>query len=228
MTSRPSFRGENRAKGDILVFNKPECHLLLTFINAHRSRARNELHGWINGRRHCGRVRDLSYDISHPELSWSYFGNLLIDGIAVFPVLGVAKYADETLEFARSALKKTDTGLMHGARSANPSAVGAGVRKVSAPQTPGSAFGRNPFAGKSAAEVDELLRARGFRAVGPDPAAGRGSYFHPETGRKYYLDPGGKYRTGTELPHVDVHRMQDGLNLEGAKKKLPLGESLYE
>lgn len=91
-----------------------------------------------------------------------------------------------------------------------------------------SAFGRNPFAGKSAAEVDELLRARGFRAVGPDSAAGRGSYFHPTTGRKYYLDPGGKYRAGTELPHVDVHRMQDGLNLEGVKKKLPLGESLYE
>lgn len=93
---------------------------------------------------------------------------------------------------------------------------------------PSSAFGRNPFAGKSAAEVDELLRARGFRPVGPDPAAGRGAYFHPETGRKYYLDPGGKYRTGTELPHVDVHRMQDGLNLEGAKKKFPLGKSLYE
>ena len=93
---------------------------------------------------------------------------------------------------------------------------------------PSSAFGRNPFSGKSASEVDGLLRSRGFRAVGPDPSAGRGAYFHPTTERKYYLDSGGTYRAGKELPHVDVHRLQDGVNLEGVKKKFPLGGSLYE
>lgn len=31
-----------------------------------------------------------------------------------------------------------------------------------------------------------------------------------------------------ENPHVDVHNMKDGKNLEGAKKKFPLGDKLYE
>ncbi len=58
--------------------------------------------------------------------------------------------------------------------------------------------------------------------------SGKGSYFHPESGRKYYVDPGGVYKSGTELPHVDSHRMLDGKNIEGIKHKYPLGDKLYE
>ncbi len=85
----------------------------------------------------------------------------------------------------------------------------------------------NPFKGKTFEEIDHTLTERGFRKVGPDPASGRGSYFHPETGRKYYLDKGGFYKEGVELPHVDVHRMHKGVNLESTgKRRYPLGETL--
>jgi hypothetical protein len=86
----------------------------------------------------------------------------------------------------------------------------------------------NPFKGKSFAEIDKMLTEKGFKKVGPDAASGKGAYFHPESGRKYYLDKGGVYREGTELPHVDVHRMRDGVNLEGSKRRYPLGENLIE
>lgn len=34
---------------------------------------------------------------------------------------------------------------------------------------------------------------------------------------------------GIELPHVDVHRMKDGINLESiGKRRYPLGETLIE
>jgi len=86
----------------------------------------------------------------------------------------------------------------------------------------------NPFKGKSFAEIDKILTEKGFKKVGPDAASGKGAYFHPESGRKYYLDKGGVYREGTELPHVDVHRIRDGVNLEGPKRRYPLGENLIE
>ncbi len=87
----------------------------------------------------------------------------------------------------------------------------------------------NPFKGKSFQEIDEMLTGRGFKKVGPDPASGKGAYFHPKSGRKYYLDKGGEYREGTELPHVDVHRMRDGANLEKeGKRRYPLGDKLLE
>lgn len=84
-------------------------------------------------------------------------------------------------------------------------------------------LGSNPFLGKTQTQIDSLLRSRGFDTRGPDPASGRGSYFHPESGRKYYLDPGGTWKAGTELPHVDVHRLENGRNLEDIKRKYPLG-----
>lgn len=90
-------------------------------------------------------------------------------------------------------------------------------------------LGANPFKGKSFEEIDQLLTERGFNKVGVDPASGKGSYFHPESGRKYYLDKGGEYKEGTELPHVDVHRMRDGVNLEKeGKRRYPLGDSLIQ
>lgn len=40
-----------------------------------------------------------------------------------------------------------------------------------------------------------------------------------------YLDKGGNYREGTELPHVDVRRMRDDVNLEKeGKRRYPLGD----
>ena len=77
-------------------------------------------------------------------------------------------------------------------------------------------------------EIDQILRSRGFTTKGTDPVTGKGSYFHSETGRKYYLDKGGVYREGTELPHVDVHRMDNGVNVETGKRKYPLGDYLIK
>ena len=90
-------------------------------------------------------------------------------------------------------------------------------------------LGANPFKGKSFEEIDKILTARGYKKMGPNPAEGKGSYFHPKTGRKYYLDKGGVYKEGTELPHVDVHRMDNGINLEKVgKRRYPIGENLIE
>ncbi|RGY10102.1 hypothetical protein DXA50_20490 [Butyricimonas virosa] len=46
---------------------------------------------------------------------------------------------------------------------------------------------------------------KGFEMKGIDPLMGKGSYFNPKTGTKYYLDWGEKeYKTGRESFHVDV------------------------
>jgi len=92
----------------------------------------------------------------------------------------------------------------------------------------GHGLARNPFRGKVAGEIDDLFTSREFKKMGPDPMSGRGSSFHPRSGQKYYLDPGGRYRGGVELPHVDVHRMRNGRNIEELKRKYPLGDVLYE
>ena len=91
-------------------------------------------------------------------------------------------------------------------------------------------IGANPFKGKSFEEIDKILTGRGFKKAGTDPASGKGSYFHPETGRKYFMDEGrGGYKNGMrENPHVDVHRMRDGVSVEAEKRKYPLGDRLYE
>ncbi len=88
-------------------------------------------------------------------------------------------------------------------------------------------LGESPFYGKTFDDIDKLLKARRFEARGKNPATGLGSYFHPKSGRKYYLDKGRDYREGEKLPHVDVHRMKDGVNLEKiGKRRFPLGDEL--
>ena len=85
----------------------------------------------------------------------------------------------------------------------------------------------NPFKGKTFQEIDQMLRAKGFTAKGPNPLYGKGSYFSPTTNRKYYLDYAGKtYKGGTtELPHVDVHY---NIPINGIEKqRFPIGEYLY-
>ena len=61
--------------------------------------------------------------------------------------------------------------------------------------------GPNPFRGKSADEIDDMLRKRGFKVRGESPKTGHGSYTHPRTGRGYHID-----LTRHKRPHVDVHR----------------------
>jgi len=110
---------------------------------------------------------------------------------------------------------------------AAPATVAPGVCPTSLIRSSNSGLKVNPFFGKTFNEIDGLLKSRGFTTKGPDPIGGKGSYFHPETGRKYYLDPGGMYRAGTELPHVDVHYFTpDGGCSNVAKRKYPLGDQL--
>ena len=83
----------------------------------------------------------------------------------------------------------------------------------------------NPFKGKTPRQLDRMFRKKGFTPKGIDPVVGKGSYINPQTGRQYYIDKGGVYRKGTELPHVDVHRPSTS---SLPKKKFQLGDSLYE
>ena len=80
----------------------------------------------------------------------------------------------------------------------------------------------NPFKDKSANEIDEMFKKKGFRESGPAPLEGVGGYVNPHTGRSYHIDPVdyGKYR---EENHVDVNRPRD---YKGTldKKKFPYKE----
>jgi len=81
----------------------------------------------------------------------------------------------------------------------------------------------NPFKNKTAAQIDEMFKKKGFTKSGPDPAGGTGGYVNPKTGRSYHIDPKdwGKY---PEPNHVDVNRLRDYKGpLE--KKKLPYKEN---
>jgi hypothetical protein len=86
-------------------------------------------------------------------------------------------------------------------------------------------LGTNPFKGKTPQQIDEMLRGKGFQPKGGDPLSGKGGYVNPETNRSYHIDPGAKYRRGTEYPHVDVNRI-GGSNLP--KRKYPLGDRLND
>ncbi len=97
--------------------------------------------------------------------------------------------------------------------------------KLPSVRAPKKGLGGNPFKGKTPQQIDDAFRKKGFDVKGTDPVAGKGSYINPTTGRKYYIDKGGKYKKGTELPHVDVHRPS---NSSLPKKKFPLGDRLIE
>ena len=103
--------------------------------------------------------------------------------------------------------------------------LGAAARQTDELVPSSKGLGGNSFQGKSAQQIDDMFRQKGFVPKGPDPVAGKGSYINPETGRKYYIDPGGIYKKGTELPHVDVHRPSTSTL---PKKKFPLGDTLIE
>jgi RHS repeat-associated protein len=102
-------------------------------------------------------------------------------------------------------------------------AIGFGIRGVRtcATKKAGKGLG-NPFKDKSAKEIDQMFKDKGFRESGPDPLNGKGGYVDPKTGRSYHIDPKeyGKYR---EANHVDVNRPR-GYKGPLDKKKLPYKE----
>ena len=67
-------------------------------------------------------------------------------------------------------------------------------------------LGANPFRGKSADEIADMLSQKGYVPKGRDPVAGRGTYVNPETGRGYHIDANHPDPKG---PHVGVHRPRD-------------------
>lgn len=101
-------------------------------------------------------------------------------------------------------------------------AAGAGAAKAVAPS---NGLGGNPFYGKAPQQIDDMFQRKGFVPKGPDPMAGKGSYINPNTGRKYYIDPGGTYKKGIELLHIDIQRPSESLL---PKKTFPLGDKLFE
>jgi uncharacterized protein YebE (UPF0316 family) len=46
-------------------------------------------------------IRDLVYDITHFEASWKWAGSFALDLVALFPVIGMLKYSDETVKIAK-------------------------------------------------------------------------------------------------------------------------------
>ena len=89
----------------------------------------------------------------------------------------------------------------------------------------GNGLGSNPFKGKSPAQIDNTFKSKGFEPRGPNPISGKGGYVNPKTTRSYHIDPGGNYKKGKELPHVDVNRVN---NNTLPKKKYPIGEKLND
>lgn len=77
----------------------------------------------------------------------------------------------------------------------------------------------NPFQGKTASEIDEMLRAKGYSPRGPDPVNGLGGYVNPRTGRSIHIDPANSFG---EPPHVDINRLRDYKGLL-PKRKYPFG-----
>jgi hypothetical protein len=69
-----------------------------------------------------------------------------------------------------------------------------------------NSLGANPFKGKTAKEVAEMLEKKGYVPRGPDPTAGRGTYVNPNTGRGYHIDA---LHGPPKGPHVGVHRPRD-------------------
>jgi hypothetical protein len=101
----------------------------------------------------------------------------------------------------------------------------------------------NPFQGKTFKQIEKRLLKKEFYTRGGDPFNGIGAYFHPKTGRKYYFDrakgPSAIKGNQRETPHVDVHRIFEGKNIQykheipkncqikEPKRKYPLGDTLY-
>jgi RHS repeat-associated protein len=85
--------------------------------------------------------------------------------------------------------------------------LGAVVFSAAVGAMPAGKFTRglasNPFFGKTANEIAEILTRKGFLPKGLDPLNGQGTFLNTRTGRSYHLDlnhPPGK------APHVGINR----------------------
>ena len=111
--------------------------------------------------------------------------NAMVSGVGLIPYLG---------DFAKMFRMKNHFKILSMAVESGAGSAKGGGRGLG-----------NPFVGKSFEEIDHMFRMKGFEMKGIDPLMGKGSYFNPKTGTKYYLDWGEKeYKTGRESFHVDV------------------------
>lgn len=76
----------------------------------------------------------------------------------------------------------------------------------------------NCFLGKSAAEIDRMLRTKGFSPRGDNPVSGIGGYVNPKTTRSYHIDEANRFK---EPPHVDVNRLRS-YSGDLPKRKFPM------
>ena len=75
----------------------------------------------------------------------------------------------------------------------------------------------NPFKGKTAKQIADMLDKKGFSRSGPSPETGIGGWVNKKTGRSYHIDYGiNKHGIYIEPSHIDVNRTIKGLN----KKKI--------
>jgi hypothetical protein len=134
------------------------------------------------------------------------------DTISSIKALGTAEEWKRTAEYVISpkgigdTIFAIDLGLALGLSDGAPDAAEKGL-------------GANPFKGKTAAQIDEMFKAKGFEPRGPDPLNGKGGYVNPKTGRSYHIDEANSFG---EPPHVDVNRAK---TYDGPldKKKYPFG-----
>ncbi len=78
----------------------------------------------------------------------------------------------------------------------------------------GGGLGANPFKGKTPAQIDKMLRDKGYVPKGPDPLNGKGTYLNPKTGRSFHIDAN---HPPPKSPHVGVQRPR-------GQRGLPQGE----
>ena len=130
-------------------------------------------------------------------------------------------YNGEGAGFARSLYQDAETfvpiGAVAGAFVKSARLAKAAIAK--------EGLGKNAFKGKTPDQIDKMFKDKGFQPRGPYPMGGKGGYVNPKTGRSYHIDPGGKYKKGTEYPHVDVNRTNGSIL---PKKKYPLGDKLND
>lgn len=81
-------------------------------------------------------------------------------------------------------------------------------------------LGANPFKGKAAEEIAKMFEKKGYTPKGPAPAAGRGTYVNPKTGRGYHIDANHPEPKG---PHVGAHRPR-GMRDTLPPRDYPIGD----
>jgi hypothetical protein len=84
-----------------------------------------------------------------------------------------------------------------------PAELLLGIRLPTARASAGRSLGANPFHGKTAQEIADMLSSRGYVPRGTAPVTGQGQFVNPATGRGYHIDAGHPLPKG---PHVGVQR----------------------